>query len=466
MLGLVAAGVALRFSTLDLQSFWADEAATVGRVLRPSLWSTLGQVGSSEATPPLYYVLAWGWTRLLGHSEAGIRSLSALFGTATVPVAWWSARLLISRAAGVAAAALVAVSPTMVWYSQEARAYALLILLSAAGLAFFAQAVRTREPRAVGWWAVASALAVLAHYFAVFTIAPEAVVLAVVLTERRRQVAVAAGAVLAVCAALVPLAVHQVNQGHDVWISTIPFRTRLDLLVKQFVFGYNGSSSTAMSVIVLGSLAGVAALAAMGLRRAPDWRWWLPLMVGAVTIGVPIAVKVFGHDFFFPRNVIAAWVPLAVAASVAVAVPRAGAFALAALCAAFLAMTIAIDATPRLQRFDWRSAAKAIGPARVPRLVVGPDTGANPLAYYLPHAREVRRGAVAVAEVDLAWFAAAPGRRPPVLPRPFRAAGSRARAGLLIRRYAAPGGRPVRLDWRRDVRFAVPGARAILELPR
>src|SRR2546427_13061029 len=36
---IVAGGIALRLSTLRLQSFWADEAVPGGRVLRPGPWS-------------------------------------------------------------------------------------------------------------------------------------------------------------------------------------------------------------------------------------------------------------------------------------------------------------------------------------------------------------------------------------------------------------------------------------------
>src|SRR5437588_2481463 len=162
---IVLGGAALRFPTLGLQSFWADEAVTVGRVLEPSLWGTLGHVPSSEATPPLYYVLAWLWTHPFGHAEVGIRSLSAVLGTATIPVVWWAGRTLVSRAAGIAAAALVAASPAMAWYSQDARAYVLLILLSAVGFGFFAVAVRRREGRMVTWWAGASGLALRTPYF-------------------------------------------------------------------------------------------------------------------------------------------------------------------------------------------------------------------------------------------------------------------------------------------------------------
>jgi len=233
----------------------------------------------------------------------------------------------------------------------------------------------------LAWWAVFSALSVLTHYFAVFTIAPEALVLLLLLPELRRRVIAAIGGVLVVCAALVPLAVHQASLGHDVWISSISFGTRLSYLVKQFVFGYHGSSAAILSVLVLGTLGAFALVAGRALWRAPDPRWRLPLWIGVATIGVPIAAKVFGSDFFFPRNVIASWVPLAVAGAAAVVVPRIGPLVVAAMCAVFVMMVIVIDVTPKLQRSDWRDAAKALGPTAHARVVLGGDTGANPLTY-------------------------------------------------------------------------------------
>ena len=83
---LVTLGAAiLRFVALGHQSFDHDEAVTAGRVLHPSLWRTLAVLPGSERTPPLYYALAWGWSRALGVHEVGLRSLSALAGTLAVP---------------------------------------------------------------------------------------------------------------------------------------------------------------------------------------------------------------------------------------------------------------------------------------------------------------------------------------------------------------------------------------------
>src|SRR3954471_7598806 len=138
----------VRFTRIGHQSFWLDESYTVDLVQR-SLGDMLDGVSRTESTPPLFYVLAWLWAKLFGHGEAGLRSLSAVVGTLTVPVAWRAAREWFSGArAGLIAAALVAVNPFFVWYSQEARSYALLVLMAALSLLFLGRAVRSPTPRA------------------------------------------------------------------------------------------------------------------------------------------------------------------------------------------------------------------------------------------------------------------------------------------------------------------------------
>lgn len=86
--GLTALAAALRFATLGLQAYHHDEVVTASRVLRDGFWHAMDAVGFSESAPPLYYVLAWAWTQVVGTAEVGLRSLSALAGVATVPVAY------------------------------------------------------------------------------------------------------------------------------------------------------------------------------------------------------------------------------------------------------------------------------------------------------------------------------------------------------------------------------------------
>ena len=115
-----------------MQSYHHDEVITAARVIPGSFAHMLHEVKGSESNPPLYYVLAWAWAKAFGTGEVGLRSLSALFGAATVPVAYLIGRELASRRAGLIAAALVAVNPMLIWYSQEARSYAVLVFFGAA----------------------------------------------------------------------------------------------------------------------------------------------------------------------------------------------------------------------------------------------------------------------------------------------------------------------------------------------
>ena len=85
---LIALGAAMRFASLGEQSFHHDEVITAARVIPGSFADMLKAVKHSESNPPLYYVLAWGWAKEFGTGEFGLRSLSALFGLATVPVAY------------------------------------------------------------------------------------------------------------------------------------------------------------------------------------------------------------------------------------------------------------------------------------------------------------------------------------------------------------------------------------------
>jgi mannosyltransferase len=418
-LTLLAAG--LRFSTLDVQSFWHDEAVTAHRILQHSLFATLGKIPGSEDTPPLYYVLAWCWTRVFGISEAGLRSLSALIGTVTVPVAFLAMRTLTPRRApALAAAALAAVSPVLVWYSQEARAYVLLVLLGALSFLFFLRALRGRTRRDLGWWALASALALFTHYFAVFVVLPEAIWLVRSRVGSRRERWLALGGVGAVGAGLLPLALYQSHRGHASWISDIPLATRVGDLMKAFVVGPSDAPTVALSLLTGALVAAAAALLVTrgSVRERLDGR--VPLIVGAAAILVPLGLALVGLDWFFPRNLLAAWLPLAGLVALSCGLPSARRVSMgitAALCGCLLVTTIAVDFDARLQRPDWRGVAQLLGPLHGPRAIVVPATGDDPLEYYLPDDTErILRLHASVSEIDLVGWpdAGVPVPRPPV----------------------------------------------------
>jgi mannosyltransferase len=168
-IAIVFVGAVLRFHLLDKRDFWVDEAASVYFVQLPwgKFWQALWDY---QGNMSFYYVLLRGWLAL-GDSEAAIRSLSVLFGVATIAAIYALGKLMFDRNAATAAAALSAVNLFQIRYSQEARAYSLVILMVVLSTYFFVRA--QREPGRRGYWAVyiiVSALAVYSHLYAYLVI--------------------------------------------------------------------------------------------------------------------------------------------------------------------------------------------------------------------------------------------------------------------------------------------------------
>ena len=336
LVALTALAALLRFATLDVQSFWQDEAVTA-LLMRPGMLQMLSLIPTSETTPPLYYLLGWVWSQLFGTGEVGLRSLSALFGTATIPVAY-SAAVPISRRAGLVTAALTATSPMLVWYSQEARAYALLVLLAALSFTFFIWALRNPTRRLLAGWALSSALALFTHYFALLLIAPEAAWL-LARSPRRRGAAIAAAATAVAGLAVLPLALAQANAAHAAWIATIDLGERLKDVWQNFLVGGGPGQVDALVAPTTALAAGGLLLLALRAQGTERRYGFTALVIGAAVIVGGLVLSALGADYLLDRNLLPALVPLTVAVGAGFAARRAGRLGLAgagALCALFV----------------------------------------------------------------------------------------------------------------------------------
>lgn len=448
--GLTTLAAALRFATLGVQSYHHDEIVTASRVLRDGFGHAMDAVSFGESAPPLYYALAWAWTQVTGTGEWGLRSLSALAGVATVPIAYLVGCELRGRRAGLLTAALVAVNPMLIWYSQEARAYALLTLFCAISLLYCVRALRSGRRRDFVWWGISSALALATHYFAVFAVLAE---LAVLVRRRGRDVWVGLGIVLAAGAALLPLALHQMSFGHASWISTFSLGHRVWETAATFATGETGDiigqpERPELALLPLAvSPVGFGLLALRGEReerRAAA----VPALVGGVTIAIPLLMALLSpsKDFVIARNLLPALVPLLVVLGMALAssaARRLGTVLAAALLAYGLGFSIWASASPDLQRPDWHAVADHLGEPEGPRATVTWTLGEAPLRYYLS------TGAIQVRAVEeYGWWVheilfISQGEAPPpprhMLGPGFHEAGSEAVGSLSIRRFAAAG---------------------------
>jgi mannosyltransferase len=385
---VVAAG--LRLWGLGGQSLWYDEWLTT-QAVDGGLGHLLRHVADREGITPTYFLVMWPWVRAFGDGEVALRSLSALAGIVTVPVAYAAALALDqSRRVARIAAVIVAVNPMLVWYSQEARPYSLLALAAAGSLWAFGHARRGSRNGLVAW-AVAAAALVSLHYFGVFLVAAEAAALLLALRPKWRPVAVALVPTAVVGLLLVPFAVRQHSHGTNRnWIAGFSLPVRIEDAATGALVGPSPPFDRlwlAGAVVVA-----VAAVLLATRTEARDRRVALTLAaMGAAGVVAPLAIAVVGTDAFLSRYLIAALIPLVLAVAVGLGASRPaapGLVAVAALAAVSLVVVVTMARDPELQRPDWRAVAAAVEDAEDtagPRLLVVDVNGdqSGPLEHYL-----------------------------------------------------------------------------------
>jgi len=281
----------------------------VGSAPNPATF--LRRLAAYENTPPLFYLLL---TPLpLGHA-AWLRVPAAVPG-ALIPLALFAAlRHELGIRASLLAAAMVAVAPFAVSYSDYSRGFMLEAL--ACICALWAM-LRLAEGASARWWwlyLASGVIAVYSEYLAVIVLV--AMTVAAVTYGRRDRLRTAALGLLPL-ASLVPWA-GQIERGQDALNHTKsapvfpgPSLDSLRDVAVRLVVGEHGAGSPAvlrwLELIVL--LAALAALAAAVLRRSaaadpgsPVTRATLLIgATGALVLGASALAPLFGTEIFNER---------------------------------------------------------------------------------------------------------------------------------------------------------------------
>ena len=175
IIAIALVGLALRLWALGDKGLAYDEAATalMARASGPAIiqfhWS------AAFEHPPLWQLTMRAWSALFGQSEAALRLLPALVGAAAVPLTWYWLRQLWSRAVGLRllAAALVALSPALVLYAQEARMYTVVVLLALLSLLALVELARRPSWGSAALFVVVNWLMLGYHYYSLLLVGSE-----------------------------------------------------------------------------------------------------------------------------------------------------------------------------------------------------------------------------------------------------------------------------------------------------
>jgi dolichyl-phosphate-mannose-protein mannosyltransferase len=422
--GLTLVGFLIRLAQFD-QSLLGDELSTYWIVHGHGLGDVLSSVRSDdEITPPLYFVLGWASLQV-GPDPEWVRLPSLLAGTATIPLVYLLGARTVGRWAGLVAAAVFALSPFMIYYSVEARSYALMIaLLTASTLALLA----ALEDRRARWWIVYAACscgALLSHYTAVFPLAAQFAWAVWAHREAIRELLLANLGVVVGFSPWIPGFIADNNSPTTAILSALqPFTFgAVRFALEDWAVGYpyvrldSVPGHVAGVLIAAGLLIAAAAAAARGWGRLRDAGLRLGsaldrappriLLVALLTLATPVGEAVYsslGTNLLGARNLNASWPGLAVAigAVVTAAGPLLGP-ASAALVLAGFAISGAKTLDSDLARIDYAGAAATIEQRWRPGDVVVDAAALTPvpltgLDVYLPQTHSEFRPGLPVSE--------------------------------------------------------------------
>ncbi len=218
----------LRFYDLGTESIWLDEAESI----KESALS-IQEIADHSNQPPLYFLLLRGWIHLFGTSEAAIRSLSALFGVLAVLLVFLGGKALLGQRAGLIGAFLASFAFFPIAYSQDARAYSLLLMLSALSGWIFIEIIRTDKKWLYPLYLVSGLLLVYTHFYGLFIIFSQVVHFLVFLKKYKTQRWKFLASIATLLIALIPFYFLLKNRistisSHGFWISRPGLMTLLD----------------------------------------------------------------------------------------------------------------------------------------------------------------------------------------------------------------------------------------------
>ncbi len=304
LLALTVLALLLRLTSLS-RSLYTDEAYSLALAQRGfgHMFALFGY--EPNGTP--YPIALWFLIRIFGTGPVLLRLPAVLGGTASVPALWWAARQFARPAAALLAAGLLAINPMAVFYGQEARSYAFVVLAVCLAFGALPHAIDGRRGRR-GWVGYIAAMTALAYceILAVPLVLP-----AQALIVRRggrdgfRRWLWSLLAVLLCCVPLLVAAAIAYGRRNALYWAPKTDRALVSFALQELTAGLSGLSAARWATIAAGASLIAAAVWIARRRPAPVARgalamalWW-----GLAPAAVLLAIS-FVEPVFWPRYVI------------------------------------------------------------------------------------------------------------------------------------------------------------------
>jgi mannosyltransferase len=305
LLTIVLLAFAVRLYHLDFQSLWRDEMDAI-RFAYDSLTTLLTNFTRPGWNGPLYYLLLRPWLAVAGDSEFALRFFSLPWGVLAVPLAYVVGRRLLAPPPAILASLLVALSPYLVWYSQEGKMYALVLALTLLSIYLYIQALEQG-----GFWrwmghVVVTSLCLYVHVLAALIVPLQALLFVVWWPRYRARWRGWLAAMAALTLPYLPLALWEIpillsgfTTGHEF----VPLPRMLNVLLLAFAQGlwpvYNWP---VIGVFMFLLLTGTILWGKRGHQRG--WRTVVALLLWLFVPIVSVYLISLGMPIFLDRYLI------------------------------------------------------------------------------------------------------------------------------------------------------------------
>ncbi len=173
----VIIGLITRLYKITASSVWHDEGYTMW-LLQYDISGIIERT-IRDVHPPGYYLIAKPWVAIFGSSEFSIRFLSLLFSLAIIYFVYKIIKEIWGEKAAFLSATLVAVSPFLVRFAQEARMYGVVAFFTTAATFYFVKFVKTKKKDWLFVYVPLMIAAIYTQYYAFFVVISHWMILAV-----------------------------------------------------------------------------------------------------------------------------------------------------------------------------------------------------------------------------------------------------------------------------------------------
>ncbi len=238
---------ALRLTRLDGPSLWYDEGVTWWLARTPSPLALIRWT-AADIQPPLYYLLIWLATRVFGDSEYALRWPSVIFNILTIPLLYHLSennfpkphRFLKPVRFELLPAFILTISPIMVYYSQEARMYTLLVWEATFASYLLLRIVRKKNRLEIILYVITATAALYTHYFAAFLLVAHFLYMFMAEStkpDRLLKICMIFGCIALFFAPWLPILFSRLGDDPSYWVGTLKLNEAIRKIFISFTVG-------------------------------------------------------------------------------------------------------------------------------------------------------------------------------------------------------------------------------------